>query len=101
MIPDVTPGCLRCCRGRFLGAARSGVRGVGFTGQFPPMSDAFTRPAGVQGHSGVIGRSNDLTLKTDAETITRSFQPAGSLHIKSKPLSEADLAGFRCLRSLN
>lgn len=58
---------------RLLGAAQSGVRGVGFTGHCPPMSDTFGRPAGGQGHSGVMGRSNDLTLKTDADTITESL----------------------------
>lgn len=67
VIPDVVPVCPRCCRGPSSGAAQSGLRGVGFTGQIPPMSDICARPVGVQGHSGVIGHSNDLTLKTDAE----------------------------------
>lgn len=66
-----------------LGAAQSGVRGVGFTGHFPPMSDIFARPAGVQGHRGVIGRSCDLTPKTHWND---NGIPSRSLHTKSKPL---------------
>lgn len=63
---------------RLLGAAQSGVRGVGFAGHFPPLSDAFARPAGGQGHGGVKGRSNDLTLET--ETITEFLLRVSNQH---------------------